>query len=266
MGDLEVTVTRQARMGGSLGRRGQNSPLPYSERASEAGARLTATLGRWATAIATQEGVMLDLSLQRVNVARLPGTGEFEPIPRPVSRLTASLAARWLGRHPAAIRRCPDAGDLHDEVVEAIGNGYQVVDRPGGEMVSLIEQMWSMQAARQKCLTATEMSRALPTWNGRSVTPAMIRGYATRGRLRQRGWRRAGPRRRVPTYQVGEFLDLLRDEPVGREGNASDTSSLNRCEPAPGNGLEAGLVIVDEITELDASVAEGDTPATSIAL
>ncbi|WP_116201294.1 hypothetical protein [Amycolatopsis circi] len=80
---------------------------------------------------------------------------------------------------------------------------------------------WMLKAMEDQLLTATELSRALPTYldrpDDKPVTASMIRGYAARGRLLPHSDAASEdplldevPRgRRAPRYRVGDVLDLL---------------------------------------------------------
>ncbi|WP_409186461.1 hypothetical protein F9C11_20420 [Amycolatopsis sp. VS8301801F10] len=118
----------------------------------------------------------------------------------------------------------PDAEQLErcDRDLYGLPNRASVVCPACGWEWDIQERRdWMLRAMENQLLTATELSRALPTYLDREVTASMIRGYAARGRLVQHADSEPSEddlldvpssgreRRRVPRYRVGDVLDLL---------------------------------------------------------
>lgn len=146
--------------------------------------------------------------------------------------------SRWLLRHPHWIRTHPEAVQLRDEILDAVRRAMRTIDRTpqrsylgqchcGQPLYGHPEQAiahcrtcdtawdmaecraWLLQQMSDQQLTATEMSQALPSWLAKPITPAMIRSWAHRGRIEQRGHRQIGPTKTAPLYRVGDVLDVL---------------------------------------------------------
>lgn len=210
--ELEITFTRQSvTSAGRDGGKSAETPLPYGAAASDAVRQLTDVLRTWARAI--------DPDLSRT--------------------CSAVTAATHLRRRINQVRQHAMAEKIYDQVTAAIAHAYEVIDRepdlvPAGQCGADLpdgtrceetlygdparstvrcdvcgtsrdlDQAWMLEGARELEWTATEIAAVTP-----GVTASMVRGYARRGRLIQRGTVKLGPDRRVPTYRVGDVLDLL---------------------------------------------------------
>jgi hypothetical protein len=176
--------------------------------------------------------------------------------------------SRWLLRHPTWIAEHQAAAELHDDIRAAVRHAKRVIYGPaervylgicsyrmevtvegaadsvmlecetdlyghkdrarvvcpgcGAEWDSAERRRWMLVKMEDQLLTATEMSRALPSYLDRQVTASMIRGFAHRNRLLSHGSVDVDPeveldeavvevagRRRSPRYRVGDVLDLL---------------------------------------------------------
>jgi hypothetical protein len=225
--ELEVTLTRQDRVGESGGggvTKRAEEPLPFSAVASEAGYVLTNTLTTWGRHVAEERGV-----------------------PGPQGSPAATEAARWFLGHLEWLRHRPEAAQAYDEITSAVGMVRLVIDRhgsrwyagpcyaptaagpceadlygrPGATVLRCTEcgtdfdahvrQQWLLEAARDSLAHAELIGRAAPTL-GVAITPAMIRGYAFRGRLTHHGHDGAGR----PLYRVGDVLDLAQQAMTAR--------------------------------------------------
>lgn len=219
IGELQTNITRQAKtLARASGSRSAETPLPYGLAASDALRQLTETLTTWATAVAPYEW-------------RPPL--RYQPPPN-----TAALAARWLITHVNKLRQHAMAEKIYDQITRARAHAMEVIDRPpdlipagrcDAELQDGIlcpevlygdpdrasvrcrcgaehdmDRTWMLEAARDQEWTAAEIGRVTP-----GVTASMVRGYAKRNLLLPVGVRKLGPERTIPTYRVGDLLDLL---------------------------------------------------------
>lgn len=204
--ELEVTITRQAKLGARGGGGGSSSepPLPFDVGASNARGHLRDILGGWCRDVAERSG---------------------ERLPSSVDRDTLSDASSWLLGHLRAVAHHPAAGDLYDEVTDAIWQAVRTIDRPadtvfagwcctalyapeGRSMASCREcgQAYAVDDARRMLLgqlegrraTAAEASRILGALGVR-ITPARIRLWAHRGKVAADAAR---------TYRLGDLVTV----------------------------------------------------------
>lgn len=210
---LDITVARQTATGTGVGvaSRSAERPLPVDLTAAEAARDLHNVLGTWARDLAERTGAPLDVD-DDVNGA-----------------------ATWLLGHVSTMRTHPAADELHDEITDAIARAWRVVDRPaprlfagpcdlcgsdlygrphaailrcgqcGTEYDAAVRREWLLDQARDQLATPSTIARALPGLLGRAVTPAMIRGWAHRGRLAARPADTDGR----PRYRVGDVIDVV---------------------------------------------------------
>jgi hypothetical protein len=195
---LELTLTRQARIGDRNGPRGRETPLVYDPRAAEAHLALTATLRTWANNVGGHRGVEID-----------------EDSTSPVA------LARWLLRWNGAAAQHPHAGQYLDDLDRVIGAAQRVIDRapdmryigpcdkcgkdmyvsagtptdrtvncptPDCDASYLLSdrRAWLLEQAYNRLLTANEMSRAigqLIPGEGVRLTPNLISLWGTRGKI-----------------------------------------------------------------------------------
>jgi hypothetical protein len=219
LAELEVNATRQSKTAPRApGGRSAETPLPYGARASDAIRQLTSTLVGWARAFPSNWHPPL--------VHQPPPT-------------EARTAARHLLANINRIRQHAMAEKIYDQVTSARAHAYEVIDRdpdlvPAGQCGAdqddgsrcaetlygdperstvrctacgasrELDRTWMLEGARELEWTAAEIGRVTP-----GITAAMVRRYAQRGLLIQRGGRRLGPERVIPTYRVGDLLDLL---------------------------------------------------------
>lgn len=207
--ELEVNSTRQAKVAPrASGGRSAETPLPFGARASDAAKQLTDVLRFWAGSISN-------------------GT-----------QFTALTAATYLRTHINQLRQHAMAEKAYDQITGARAHAFEVIDRPtdlvpagqcgadldDGEICPEIlygdperasvrcrcgaehpmDRTWMLEAARDQEWTAAQIGRA-----GTGVTASMVRGYAQRKLLHPVGVRKLGPERTIPTYRVGDLLDLL---------------------------------------------------------
>jgi len=102
---LNLTITRQSRLGGHNGSRATTHPLPYDQRASDTLATLRTTLTRWVRILAHNQ-----------------------PQHYPVDKVAAM--ATWLRSRTDLIAMHEAAADMWFELTDAIHRGRQAVDAP----------------------------------------------------------------------------------------------------------------------------------------
>ena len=209
--ELEVTITRQDRVGVSAGgSKPTEMPLPFNLGASDARVDLRDKLVSWCRDVAERSGD----SIPYVQDARN----------------AAAVAAQWLLDHLRAVAHHPAAGDLFEEITEAVWRAVKAVDQkpgrvfagwccaalyaaPGRSTVVCREcgTEHDVRASRDEMRaaledqtgTAAEVSRMLAAI-GVSVTPARIRLWAHRDKL---------SRNADGTYRVGDVVAVA----AGRE-------------------------------------------------
>lgn len=218
VGDLEVTISRQSRTGGSGGRTGAVA-LPFDEMASEIGWVMVNTLTTWARHVAGERGL------------RLPYV--------PSTLAAASVAARWLTRHVEWLRHRPEGAEAMGEIRYAVGCARAAVDLAaervyagpcdvcgaelygrlaatvivcrvcGTEYDVAVRRAWLLEAAADTLLTAAELSRALPGLLDRPLSVKTVRTWAATGRIVAHGVTATG----FELYRVSEVSALAQETP-----------------------------------------------------
>lgn len=201
---LNITLTRQARIGDRNGPRGSERPLPYDHAASVDLETVHDTLALWCTEIAERRSIT-------------PPTG------------SSSDLARWLMLWPSDLAGHPDAAEMHGQILSIAASARRTIDRRpdlrfvgpcdshGAETVGTeysqgcgkemyahpraiyvtcrtldcgasypmdMRRAWLLEAAYDRLLTAAEMSRAIRELvPGKDVTPNRISQWAARGRI-----------------------------------------------------------------------------------
>jgi len=203
MGELDVTASKQARIGGG----GKGAPArersPINWGGVEAADVLTNTLTTWAR----------DVGGRTIVKSRPAGP--------------AVAACMILMRHIDAIRRHPAANELFDEITDAIKQARRAVDRPAdrvylgqcmvetpdedGRQVTCLAELfsrpqasevscrvcgaehevgerraWLMQRAKDMIVTVKEAATFIGEVGGIKVSQSSIRGYLHRGRIAYR--------------------------------------------------------------------------------
>ena len=219
--ELEVTRTRQDRIGETSVRPSSGTLLPWKEHASEAYWVLASTVLVW-----------IRLVVERIG---------HDPVD-PVGDDPASWSG-WLLRHINGLRLLTMAGECADEIGNAIDLAVRAVDRPpthvyvgpcgatnpefecDAELYALsgadtvicpmcdvehdmpARRVFLLGKARDRLAPIPTISRALSTWMERQVTQAALRGYVHRGRLVRKGVDRRGQ----DLYRVGDAADVVVD-------------------------------------------------------
>jgi hypothetical protein len=213
LADLEVTVSRQDRIGDPQRRAGNERPLPLRLGPMEARRDLLQTLGTWSAHVARRAGIpapVADCSgflisfLPSIQTDELAGQMADEcgyavltaqrAVDRPLQLIyvgPCDLCTADLYAHPKSLTVACRQSDCDAE--------YRVADR----------REWLLDKAKDQLLSAAEISRALPGLlpQQKKLTDAMIRGWAHRGRIAQRPPHPAKPRE--PRYRLGDVIDIL---------------------------------------------------------
>lgn len=217
--DLEVTFTRQARIGDG-GRRGSVTPLPWHPGAAESIAEVRAVLVGWC----------------RVLHGDHPDADGAWPAD------TLADMAVWLCARVEALRHHPGGSEAIGEIVDVVARAVRVVDRPperwyagvcgapaeGGHCeVDLYARadaamiacpvcgtQWDVAERRRWLLDLAEDVLAYPVMIaqalsnlGTPVTPVMITRWVQAGRLIDHGRDGAGHR----LYRLGDVIDLAHE-------------------------------------------------------
>lgn len=226
MGELDTTISKQARIGAS----GKGAPArernPVNWAAVTVADDLTNTLTTWARDVSDRSG-WIWVAL------RTP----------PAVQSAATLLV-----HIDAIRRHPAVNELVDEIADAVTQARRAVDRPAdkqyfgtcysetpdpeGRLVTCLEEIyarvdarevrckvcgtaheirerriWLMKQARDMLVTVKEASSYLGEVGGIAVTEASIRGFLHRGK--RLSYRAPVDAKR---FRLGDLLDVLMDE------------------------------------------------------
>ncbi|WP_433038604.1 hypothetical protein [Actinomycetospora sp. CA-053990] len=121
--DLDLSITRQTASGTeSCGRRGNETPLAFEEKASEALKDLQAVLLRWCRAVVVAAQVR---SLPAVYATRDPR----DPSRLPAQLTEGVLAARLLVEHYDTLRMLGNAGEAYVELMGATRDARRAIDR-----------------------------------------------------------------------------------------------------------------------------------------
>ncbi|MFF4779423.1 hypothetical protein ACFY05_42070 [Microtetraspora fusca] len=243
--ELDAALARQASLG-TAGGRSSETPLPYGEAAAEATSVLRNTLTGWVR-ILDDDGRLIGPSCPPAGAKN-----ERPACAHPSCQLiivrafpddTLPAMASWLAARIDAIRHHPAGAEAVDELLAAVRQARQAIDRPADRvycgpcgakqddgsrcMIDLYARpdtgvvqcrcgaVWDVWLRRDWLLaevedvlgTATEIARAV-TGLGHEVTPERIWQWAHRGRLIVRGAVRRGARE-LPVYRVGDVLDLV---------------------------------------------------------
>ena len=220
---LEVTLTRQARIGHRNGPRSAERPLPFHPSAAVDLETLRDGLGMWARAVAEQRGVCL-------SAADSSGPAGF-----------ASWLLRWAGE----AAQHPDAAELVGDVRSMCEAARRTIDLPperhfvgpcdtcdqdlycstaakvvtcrttdcGASYDVADRRAWLLEAAVDQLRTAAELSRELPWIGGVTIDRKVINQWASRGLggivLTPYGAHPRDPYGRT-RFRLGEVLDFAR--------------------------------------------------------
>lgn len=213
--DLDLTLSRQSRMGVRDGSRPTEAAVPYDARASRAAGELRGVLTSWARLVIEE-------------------TGDTWP------QDTLTAVAAYLRKRVGWLRHHEAAAEAYGEIVDAVRDARRIVDRPaerlyagpcdcGEDLYASLHNVyvtcasdaheepvvwpvedrrrWLLRSAEDVLATTTEISRALTRYS-QPVTPEAIRGYKARGRLFVKG-ERIENGRTVALFRLGDVLKLV---------------------------------------------------------
>lgn len=227
---LDITLTRQARLGERGAGGGRGDALPWDQRAREARAVLRSALVGWVRVLQADEDRLGPVcpscehpSCRWIDASRTPAD-------------TLPALARWLIRHRRTLLGHPAVEEAVDELTDAVHQARRAIDRPVGTWYAgpcgvadctadlharhgahaircrrcgathdtAAREAWLMEQVRDQRDTAAGVARALQGFHP-GLTPEMIRGYAQRLRLFPAGVDVGGR----PLYRIGDVRDLL---------------------------------------------------------
>lgn len=224
---LDLTLTRQARVGSRNGPRSTERPLPFHPRASVDLETLRDGLSMWAAAVAERRQVAVDA-------------------------VGAVALAGWLLRWAGEVAQHPDAGELHGDVLAMTEAARRTIDLPaerkyvgpcddcgedlycgvlakvvtcrteGCEFTSPVEERrtWLLEAAVDQLRTAAELSRELPWIGGVTIDRKLINSWSSRGRIVAYLPHPRDPYGRT-RFRLGEVLTLARETAMERADRAA---------------------------------------------
>lgn len=237
--DLDLAITRQARIGSRDGSRPTEAAVPVNLKASEVAGNLKGILSSWARVVHEEtDAPLLGPTCRRCQHGSCAAIRHRELPPDTLTGIAAWLRPRvgWLRHHEAG-------AEAYDEITEAVRDARRIVDRPadklyagpcdecGEDLYARLEAVyvtctsdaheegeeptwsveerrrWLLDSARDVLASGTEISRALTRY-AQPVTPSALRGYVHRGQLVARGERQEGGRM-VMLYRLGDVLDIL---------------------------------------------------------
>ncbi|MCI2424112.1 hypothetical protein MOQ72_42625 [Saccharopolyspora sp. K220] len=230
--ELDTTIIRQARTGQRVGARPTEEPLPFNTSASEIRDDLRNVLSTWVRDLWEIYGPRRQVPTGEVAADGTPVVAaELDSLD--LADELPDMAA-WLRRHPSWIAPHQAAGELVDEILDAIGRARRAIDLPpelvycgpcpvcgtdlyarpdrGTVVCRGCEERHEvterrevlLDLARDQLATAAEIARALPGLLGRELSANTVRTWAPTGRLAKRAPDAQGR----PRYRVGDVIDL----------------------------------------------------------
>lgn len=235
--NLEISLTRQARIGDRGAGRSKETPIPWVQEAREAGDVLKSALVGWHRALA-QGAPLVSGPLCAEYDCDHPSC-EWAHLRRtPPANTPAGLSA-WLLRHRARLLRHPAVEEAVDEICDAVAQARIVVDRPadriyagpcaecdrdlyaqvGSSIVSCAcGAVYGVTARREWMRREVEGLIGDSVWVagvvtalGYPVSSSTIREWKRRGRITPRSYAPslnpgAEPR---PLYRVGDVIERI---------------------------------------------------------
>jgi hypothetical protein len=244
--DLELAQARQGASGARNGSASTETPLPFDGRATEAAMQLRVELVALVRELEADPGrhpantlqAMGRWLLTRVEVIRQRPDADAildsaTATVRHVEWVVDRRADRWYAgpcRALCAAAKAPrTVGSLRIVKGDVTGERTCIADlyaSPGARPVTCdmcglahsasARTAWLLSYSYDLLETATTISRAVEAFDGRPVTPERIRKWAERGRIVAKGERPVGGRV-LPTYRVGDVIDLLNAEAAEAE-------------------------------------------------
>jgi hypothetical protein len=247
--DLGATITRQTRTGHRVGSRPAEVGLPFNDGAAAVRDDLRNVLSTWVRDLWESCGPWREVPTGDTGPDGTPVVG-WVLDPLDLDDTLQEMAA-WLRRHPSWIAEHPAAGELVDEIGDAVARVRRAVDlppalvfcgpcpdcgtdlyaRPDRVIVACREcgarhdvealRAALLDAARKVTATAAEIARALPALLGRELSANTVRTWARAGKLT----RRKPDERGRPRYLVGEVIDVALATPTRSRVTRADPVS-----------------------------------------
>ncbi|MFF0864183.1 hypothetical protein ACFYUV_20660 [Nonomuraea sp. NPDC003560] len=235
--DLDLAITRQTRLtSGGVGGRGNEKPLPWNERASEAADHLAVILLGWARVLVAsvhplQGPVCASCDHPSCTYIHLGREPHHDPV----------HVSRWLRRHAGPLIAHPAGPDAVEEILLAVRNARYATDAPPRDLVYAgpcdacqgdlyarpgavsvccrwcvdedgqrprydvhARREWMLKALEDRQLGAPTIARALTSLI-RPIKPALLHTWISRGKLQPTGLDESG--RMV--FRVGDVIDLM---------------------------------------------------------
>lgn len=217
------------------------SPVPFSPRASEARAELLAALTEAADAIAVRRGYFRPLNTFRalsrwlasqVSWIRVEPDGpamvrRLHEVIRAASRVVDRPADLVMLGHCNGVLTQPvdgrAAGETCGAELHALANRTEVTCRACGSVHQIADRRaWLLGRAEEVQLPAVALQRAIDGL-GVAVTAKQIEHWAARGRLLAAGTTKLRGVAR-PVYRVGDVLDIVKADQVRRDHHIKRTA------------------------------------------
>lgn len=238
--DLDLAITRQARIGSRDGSRPTEAAVPYNVKASETAANLKGVLASWAKLIIEETGAGTVLTLgPACRTCQHSSCREIRTQGLPADTLTGIAA--WLRPRVGWLRHHPAGAGAYDEITEAVREARRICDRPRERLYAgpcnecgvdlyaipgalIVEckpcelayevearRVWLLGALEDHLVNATQMSR-LVTYLGIKLADSTIRAWAMKGRIVSHGHDLKGN----PMYRLGDVVRTYYNPTSGR--------------------------------------------------
>lgn len=234
--DLEISYTRQVRLGSRVGARSVDTPVPYNAKAGVLLEQLRNSLSTWVRDVLEDN---IQLAGPTCRACAHPSCAATRRRQGPGDGLPAM--AQWLLVRINVLRHHRQVVDLAQDISDVLEKARLLVDRPADrwyagpcdcgyelwveanasgvrceacDTVHVVEKRreWLLAEAKDRLATASVIAAALTTF-GAECTPDRIWKWAQRGRLLSHG--RDGQGR--PLYRVGDVDELLATQTRRRE-------------------------------------------------
>lgn len=233
--NLEISLTRQARIGDRGAGRRRETPIPWSQEAREATDVLKSALVGWHRVL-TQRAPLVSGPL--CETCEHPSC-EWAHLRRTPPADTLTGLSRWLLRHRARLLRHPASPEAVDEITDAVAQARGVVDRPADRIYagpcaqcdrdlyarldsSIVScacgAIYGVGARRDWMLGEVRGMLGNAAWVavaatvlGYHVTASQVRGMASRGSITAKGADRMGH----PAYRVADVIKEIEERAAG---------------------------------------------------
>lgn len=244
--DLDLTLSRQARIGDKDGPRSAEHAIPYDARAGHAAAELKNTLATWARVLAGEQGPPPHgPSCRRCDHGSCKAIRWHD---LPADTLTAIAA--WLAARAQRFRHHPAGAEAREDITGSVHRARRAVDRapdllyagpcdgcgealytrPGRPTVtcrtceldydSAARRDWLLRSLDDYLANSQQAAR-LVGYLGITVPDSTIRWYAMKQRILAHGLDQDGR----PLYRLGDIVRTYLESPKRRGGLTSEATS-----------------------------------------